>query len=182
MEQLNAEDEMYQRRKKCWLSYGRAMLTIGILGLLTVVLFAMTQSNSNSGDGAEHNSRVIVVDKILHRSGSHEDGTVKSINDDEAAISRKIVKRNVDLMPKSDEESAQNLNDVNSEDNPVMDEQHIKLLKRQQQGSSQNFIQHRHSDGDVYFFKGYKCVPIRKPSKPLYAPLTLRQPGMCCCF
>lgn len=173
MEQRNAEDEMYQRRKKCWLSYGRAMLTIGILGLLTVVLFALTQSNSS--DGAEHNSRVIVDNK----SGSHEDEIVKSIIDDETAMSRKIVKRSVDLVPKSVVES---LNDVNSENNPIMDDQHMKLLKRQQQGSNQNHIQHRHSDGDVYFFKGYKCVPVRKNPKPFYAPLALRQTGMFCCF
>lgn len=177
MEQRNAEDEMYQRHKKCWLSYGWAMLTIGILGLLTVAIFAMTQSNS--GDATEHNSRVI-VDEVFHRSGSHGDEVLRSINDDEAAINRKIVKRNVDLVPKSDDESAQNLNDVNSENNPIMDEQHMKLLKRQQQGSNKNHIQHRHSDGDVYYFKGYKCVPIRKP---FHAPISLRQhPGMLGCF
>lgn len=177
MEQRNAEDEMYQRRKKCWLSYGRAMLTIGILGLFTVALFAMTQSHS--GNATEHNSRVI-VDKIFGQSGSHEDVIVQSIKeDDDDAESRKIVKRNVDLVPKSEVESAQSLNDVNSENNPIMDDQHMKLLKRQQQGSNRNVIQHRHSDGDVYFFKGYKCVPIRKPSKPHYAPLSLRQSGTC---
>lgn len=149
MEPNNAEDEMYQRRKRCWLSYGRAMLTIGILGLLTVALIAATQSHS--GD----DSRVI-EDKVNDRSIEGDDSVV-----------RKIVKRNVEPVPKS-VESVQSLNDVNSEDSSVMDEQHMKLLKRQQQGSNQNYIQHRHSDGDVYFFKGYKCVPIRKGTSQSY--------------
>jgi hypothetical protein len=167
MEPSNAVDEMYQRRKRCWLSYGRAMLTIGILGLLTVGLVVATQSNS----GEDSN-----VDGVNDRIGS------KSVSDDEVML-RKIVKRNVESVPKN-AESVQSLNDVNSEDNSVMDEQHMKLLKRQQQGSNQNYIQHRHSDGDVYFFKGYKCVPIRKTTSKYYEALSLRQrqgsPGMLC--
>jgi hypothetical protein len=167
MEPSNAEDEMYQRRKRCWMSYGRAMLTIGILGLLTVGLVVATQSNSGEDSKA---------DGVNDRIGS------KSVSDEEVML-RKIVKRNVESVPKN-VESVQSLNDVNSEDNSVMDEQHMKLLKRQQQGSNQNYIQHRHSDGDVYFFKGYKCVPIRKTTSKHYEALSLRQrqgsPGMLC--
>jgi hypothetical protein len=166
MEPSNAEDEMYQRRKKCWLSYGRAMLTIGILGLLTVALVAATQSHS--GEDSH-------VDSVNDRSGSGSSEVVKGINDDEVMM-RKIVKRNVDPVPKNIE-SVQSLNDVNSEDNSVMDEQHMKLLKRQQQGSDKNYIQHRHADGDVYFFKGYKCVPIRKTTHRYFDALISKRPG-----
>lgn len=166
MEPSNAEDVIYQRRKRCWLSYGRAMLTIGILGLLTVVLIVATQSKS--GDNTEHSSHAI-GNSENDRSGSH--GVVKSIDGDDSVIMRKIVKRNVDPVPKKDE-SVQSLNDVNSEDNSLMDDQHMKLLKRQQLGSNQNYIQHRHSDGDVYYFKGYKCLPIRKTSVSTFGALT----------
>lgn len=171
-------DEMFHRRKNCWLSYGRAVLTIAVLGLLTVSLYAVTQSNSGHD---EHSSRVIVVDgdENVHQSGPHEDGFVKSVNGDEVAISdqltgRKIVKRfirnnnvegeNSNEVPKN-EQSVQSLNDVNSDNNPQMDSQHLTLLKRQQ-GSNQN-LQHRHSDGVTYYFKGYKCFPIRKKSESL---------------
>lgn len=162
MEPSNAEDEMYQRRKKCWLSYGRAMLTIGILGLLTVALVAATQSHSGEDSHVE--------------SGSGSSDVVKGFEDYDEVTMRKIVRRNVDPVPKN-VESVQSLNDVNSEDNSVMDEQHVKLLKRQQQGSDQNYIQHRHSDGDVYYFKGYKCVPIRKTTNRYFDALISQRPG-----
>jgi hypothetical protein len=182
MELQVADDEMYQRRRKCWLIYGRAILTIAVLGLLTVVLYSMTKSSPDE----EHFSkvRVIVVDD---RSGSHEDESVKSFKSDEIALSddlnrhRKLVKRNVDAsrervsfeMPKnieSGEQSAQSLNDVDEDSEPKLDSQHLTLFRRQ--GASEN-VRHRHADGIVYYIKGYKCVPIRKPSS---SPQELRAP------
>lgn len=191
----NPEDEIYQGRKRCWLSYGRALLTIAILGLLTVSLYAWSQSHS-SGE-SEHNSRVIVVDETTFES---DEVSTK-------VMSRNLVKRSVDLRPNDSEksnekknskekpksskdkkdQSSQSLNDVNSDKSPKMDSQHLTLFRRQQ--SSGQEIQHRHSDGDVYFLKGYKCVPIRNPSK--YFELirarqrtdaTRRVSGMLCCF
>lgn len=38
------EDVMYHRRKKRWMSYGRALSAIGILGLITVTLYVLTRT------------------------------------------------------------------------------------------------------------------------------------------
>lgn len=187
--QRNLDDAAYQRRKTCWLSYGRAILTIAILGLLTVSLYAWSQSHPSNE--AEHNSRVIAVN----------DATVESDEVSTKILSR--TKRSVDLRPndsengnsiekpknsdESEDRSVQSLNDINSEQAPKMDSQHLKLFRRQQNSGLE--IQHRHSDGDVYYLTGYKCVPVRKPSKHLELirarqrlNLPRRVSGMLCCL
>lgn len=172
---MNAEDEMYQRRRKVWLSYGRALLTIAVLGLLTVALYAVTKPNS---DKDEHTSRVI-VDRS-DPSGSSGVDIVKSFKSDDAATivqldQRRVFKRSVDLrqkkidrnlieMPKSSDKIVQSLNDVNNDNDQKTHNEHLKLYRRQ--GINLN-PEHRHADGDIYFFQGYKCVPIRKPQKQL---------------
>ena len=177
----NAEDVMYQRRKKYWLSYGRALLTIAILGLLTLSLYVWAQSSKSHNEHEEHNSKHVIVgeDESFPQSGSFKESE-KIIPSDGIAFNDqlrnpRIVKRNANLqdnensikMPKnfdkSSEQSFQSLNDVNSDNDPKMDSEHLKLIRRQQ-GSNQN-LQHRHSDGVTYYFKGYKCVPIRKPEQ-----------------
>lgn len=190
MMEQNTEDEIYQRRKKCWLSYGRALLTIGILGLLTILLFFATSGLSNKND-AETHSRVIVTDnnQIELESTSIVESDKTTINDQ--LNSNKLVKRSVELESEEKRNRnlidkpknvAQSLNDVNSDDkDPKLESQQLKPFRRQQ-GSSSNHP-HRHPDGDVYYFKGYKCVPIRKPSKQLEL-LRARQrlSGMLCCY
>ena len=182
MEENVEADEVFRRRKKCWLSYGRALLTVSVLGLITVLLFTVTQSKTD-----EHSSRVLVVESV-----SSEDELVKKFNADEAAINKqsetkKRVERSVDgVNRESSSESkvdTNSLNDVNNENNPLMDNEHLKLIRRQQ-GSNPNELQHRHSDGAVYYFKGYKCVPIRKLPKSSPANLVMpdRKFGMLCCL
>lgn len=167
MMERNAEDEMYQQRKKCWLTYGRALLTIGILGLLTLSLYAATRSRSHD---EEHNSRhVFVVDVESPRL------TRESVNGDEIQVRNpKIVRRSVDRrensreVPKNSEsdERAQSLNDVDSGDSDAKaDSEHLKLIRRQQ-GSNGGNLRHQHSDGVTYYFKGYKCVPVLKQQGP----------------
>lgn len=164
MMERNAEDEMYQRRKRCWLTYGRALLTIGVLGLLTLSLYAATRSRSHD---EEHNSRhVFVVDVERPRL------TRESVHGDEFEVRNpKIVRRSVDKseVPKnSDSESderAQSLNDVDSDNEAKADSEHLKLIRRQQ-GSNGGNLRHQHSDGVTYYFKGYKCVPVLKQSGP----------------
>jgi hypothetical protein len=177
MELQVADDEVYHRRRQCWLSYGRAILTVAVLGLLTVALYAATSSGSEK----EHFAKTRVIN-VEDRSGSHEDESVKSFKSDEIASGdREVVKRYVDPrrkrdtidMPKnidSREQSAQSLNDVDGDSEPKLDSQHLKLFRRQ--GSSENVV-HRHADGTVYYIKGYKCVPIKKPSS---TPQELRRP------
>lgn len=46
-------DEAYQRRKRCWQIYGRAFLTIGVLGLITVVLLNLSQNSSSQNDESQ---------------------------------------------------------------------------------------------------------------------------------
>ena len=195
MMEHNVEDEIYQRRKTRWLSYGRALLTIGVLGLLTVLIFTLTQSGSPSNE-SEHQSRVVVIDdyrESFGKEGIVESGKIGETPFNDQSTSLKIVKRAVDLRsndnsintPKNLDSSEQillSLNDVNSEvKKPTSDNQHLKQLRRQSvSGANQP---HRHPDGDVYYFKGYKCVPIRKPSKQLeLLRERQRSSGMLCCF
>ncbi|CRK93557.1 CLUMA_CG007090, isoform A, partial [Clunio marinus] len=179
-QQQNLENEIYQRRKRCWLSYGRACLTIGILGLLTVCLYAVTQTVSGAHE--EHNLKLLEIfvndDHQVHKSGSIEDQISKSESNDKT-WNHKIVERSVGMsqdknnvnenfveIPKNfdkKEENVQSLNNVDSDINPKVDKEHLKLIRRQQ--NSNQLLRHRHSDGDIYYFKGYKCVPIRKSSK-----------------
>lgn len=191
---MNADDEIYQRRRKCWLGYGRAILTIAILGLVTVALYAVTKSNSHKD---EHVSRVIVVDGSDPSEASRVEIVESFKGDDEATSDqldqRRVIKRSVDLrqndvdidsieMPKNSVKSVQSLSDASEDNDPKMDNQHLKQFRRQ--GGNQN-PQHRHSDGDIYYFQGYKCVPIRKPHKQIAQlredPLRARQySGMLC--
>ena len=171
--------ERYHRSKKYWLSYGRAFLTIAILGLLTVSLHVWTQSSKSHNEHEEHNSKHVIVgeDESFPQSGSFKESEKIIPSDGIALRNPRIVKRNANLqenensikMPKnfdkSSEQSFQSLNDVNSDNDPKMDIEHLKLIRRQQ-GSNQN-LQHRHSDGVTYYFKGYKCVPIRTTTKRL---------------
>jgi hypothetical protein len=180
MELQVADDEVYQRRRQCWLIYGRAVLTVALLGLLTVALYAATSSNSDEEHLAK--TRVIVVED---RSGSREDESVKSFKSDEiASDDREIVKRYVDPrrkrdaidMPKSVEQSAQSLNDVDGDSEPKLDNQHLKLFRREGSGETGP---HRHEDGTVYYIKGYKCVPISKAQelrRPPYSTVTPKRP------
>lgn len=171
---MNAEEETYQRQRKCWLGYGRALLTIAILGLFTVALYAVTKSDSSKD---EHDSRVIVIAGPGSPSGSSREEIVEKITNGDAASDqldqRRVFRRSVDQrqnniegnsieVPRDFDNSVQSFSDVNSDKR--MDSQHLKMFRRQ--GSNQN-PEHRHSDGDIYFFQGYKCVPIRKPPKQL---------------
>lgn len=186
---MNAEDEMFQQQRKCWLVYGRALLTITILGLVTAALFAATKSNS---DKDEHDSKINVFDESTLSRSSRVELLKGFKSDDEAAIAqlnqRRQFKRSVDLrqndieidllkIPKNSVKSAKSANAVSSDN----DNQHLKQLQRQ--GASQN-QQHRHSDGDIYYFQGYKCVPMRKPQKQFKADaIRARQNlGMLCCL
>lgn len=173
MMEHNAEEEIYQRRKKCWLSYGRALLTFGILGLLTVVLFTVARSDFSSKN-VEHHERILVIDN--HQKPFAESvGSVSSSLSDQS--SAKVAKRSVDLQTNANrnensidtpknldnkrEQAPQSLNEVDS----VERNQELKQF-RPEPGTS-SYRPHRHPNGDVYYFKGYKCVPIRKPSNQL---------------
>jgi hypothetical protein len=174
MMELDAE-EVYQRRKRRWLTYGRALLTIGVLGLITVALYSMTQVRGSesalddSGSSISRNDIAInnelvnndddqrIVKRDLSGAGEHDDyGDVKSASG-------------------SDENSANEIPDAATN----LDSQHRKLQQRRQQ--SNNDVLHRHtSDGGVYIFKGYKCIPISKPSKQLENLRARHRVGMLC--
>lgn len=155
-------DDLYQRRKKRWLSYGRALMTLGILGLITVFLVIVTKSNNRD----EHSSRIIVVneEKFVHRSEIFDGSKEDESHVEKQRESR--VKRSVDNeVPKNSVDSDERANEVS------------KLIR---QDPSSNFEDRRHY-GEVYYFKGFKChphVPIRKL-------LEFKRPrehwsGMCC--
>jgi hypothetical protein len=163
---MEHREEIFERRRRRWLQYGRALLTVGVLGLLTVALYAMTHSNSK----AEESARII----------EQSDELAISYNSEEFSEKIKIAKRAVrdDKMPKSSSEiKPSSLNDVESDNELDADGQHLKIFRRQQ--SNGNNV-HRHSDNGFYVHKGYKCVPIRKPTKQLENIRARHRVGMCC--
>lgn len=161
MEFRGSREEIFQRRKQRWLQYGRALLTLSILGLITVALYAMTQTNSSK---SEHSSASII---------ELQSELTMSKNSNEKKLAKRATRD--DKMPKSSEIKRQSLNDVESDELDA-DDQHLKMFRRQQSGG--NNI-HRHSDG-FYIHKGYKCVPIRKPTKQLENIRARHRVGMCC--
>jgi hypothetical protein len=114
-----------------------------ILGLLTVsfdILF------SNLGGTQIVYANVITVDP----SASIEDGSVTDVN--AIASNEKLVKRYVD--PCCDY-NVQSSNDISTD--RKLDSEHLRLFRNRGPNSS-----HRHPDGSVYYFKGYKCVPYQE--------------------
>jgi hypothetical protein len=189
MEQQLEVDEMFSRRKKCWLSYGRAILTIAILGLLTVSLYTLTKSNSETDE--EHISKHEIIphdsEEVTIFKSSHKRNTiiVNTFSDDNIkSDGHKIVKRNSNAIQKKNfvtnvtnkpkiEYDSYTQNVQNSI--PKLDSFHSNLFRRQ---GLQERIEHRHSDGTVYYLKGYKCVPIQK-SPDSSSPVELKKPGRC---
>ena len=160
---MNQKDEIYKRRKKCWLSYGRALIVLGILGLLTVSLYIVTQSsfsgksisdeNLNGSQGDEKIDEIKRLDESVHNQ----------------LATHKRIKRNVRSLDNSSntsinvdnsDENLLSLNDLEEKD-LKLDNHHLKQLSRQPDSSQP----HRHPDGDLYYYKGYKCIPIRRASK-----------------
>lgn len=181
MMELQILDEAHLRRKRRWLSYGRALLTIGILGLATVGLLAMTQSTDTHD---EHFSRTVVEngDQMPQKKEIVESPIIDQLTN------RQIVKRSAvnkvsrGVPKKIVNNEANSLNEVNYIDSDLrMDHKQLNPI-RSAQGSSPN-LRHVHSNGDVYYFKGYKCVPMRKP---LQSPAEIKRPpagsGMLCCL
>lgn len=182
------DDQLFHRRRTRWLVYGRAILTIATLGLLTVVLYNITHSQSPESHQEEQRSRLIYADggtlKTPHRrSVSIEDETVRKLNDDETATkSEHRLKRNVPkiVVNSVSAPSAGARNGLKDENDIQLDTDdeigHVeKLQRRVVNQPHHNSHRHRHSDGDIYYLKGYKCVPITKsPSSKSRS----RLPGM----
>lgn len=153
--------EIFQQRRQRWLQYGRALLTIGILGLLTIALYTLTHSNSTSQQ-QDSSSRIIQSDEIAIEVFSEKSVVKRAVSDE---VNDKIPKNNFQQMSSNELD---------------MDSQHLKMFRRQQ--NNNNNIVHQHSDNGIYVFKGYKCVPIRKPTKQLeFLRARQRVRGMCVC-
>lgn len=177
----NSTEEIFARRKQQWLQYGRALLTIGFLGLITVILYSMTHvkspnssSNSNNLITSEQLSARYIVVK--------DEGEKQSIDtvqrDGNERFSEKIIAKRAATNPSSEEKipkrSENSFNNLENENELDSNGQHLKILRRHPPNN--NNIRHRHSDNGFYVFKGYKCVPIRKGVENLRARNRL---GMC---
>lgn len=172
MEYSGSAEELFQRRRQRWMQYGRALFTIGALGLLTVVLYSMT----HTAISAEASSR-IVNDEVARDD--------IAISNNEKFSEKIIIKRAavaVDSTVDDDKIPKNNLNDVESDNELAMDSQHLKIFRRQQLSSNNVHRHSQQSDNGVYVFKGYKCVPIRKPTKQLEYLRARQRAGMCVCF
>lgn len=189
--QRELDDQLFHRRRRRWLVYGRAILTIASLGLLTVILYNVTHTTTSNVDESSSQSRLMnnvgndahEISSKSEKSVSNEDETVRKLNNDETA--RKF-KRNIIIVPKiivnrrsersADGETNEN-NDIQLDD---ADEHQLKQdEKLQRRATNHKTIRHRHSDGDVYYLRGYKCVPIKTSSSSrILTPSNLRLPGM----
>lgn len=160
MMEYNAE-EVYQRRKRLWLTYGRALFTIGILGFLTVGLYAVSQNFWTSSPSNDTQISQMTENDIKY------DNSNKNVNKERTKRSQNSEHEN-EIIPKD-----------YSEILPIHGSSERSHSRRQQ---SSNNVLHRHSDdGGIYIFKGYKCVPISKPSKQLENLRARHRVGMCVC-
>lgn len=180
------DDELFHRRRARWLVYGRAILTIAALGLLTVVLYSMTHQRAPAGD--EQRSRMVFGGVPSSQSVSVEDETVVKLNEEAAAAAvehrskRNVPKIVVNSRSASARESLKDENDIqfdSSSSSSRSDEiGHVeKLQRRVVNQAHHNSHRHRHSDGDLYYLKGYKCVPVTKSSSTMRRNRP-RLPGM----
>jgi hypothetical protein len=195
MMEYNAE-EVYQRRKRQWLTYGRALLTIGILGLLTVTLYYVSQNISYSLSNAKEETELSQIVEIEQNQIKFDPDA--SINTNDIPIidhninvddnkNKKIinkVKRSSDLLSLVNNSEQQKK--VAVDENEIPKDYSENLLvhesseRHYRQQQSNNDIVHRHSnDGGIYIFKGYKCIPISKPSKQLENLRARHRVGMC---
>lgn len=177
MEYRSNTEEIFQRRKQRWLKYGRAFFTIGILGLITIALYSITHgstngSSSNSSISNEESSARFMVIEEKTKSIS------AIVKNEHQGLSEKILAKREAKESFSDEKIPKSSNEnLNSNSELELDGQHLKIFRRQQ--LSDNNIPHRHTDNGVYIFKGYKCVPIRKPTKQLEYLRARHRKGMC---
>jgi hypothetical protein len=181
MMEYNAE-EVYQRRKKRWLIYGRALLTIGILGLITIALYAITHSRSSLRES--ESIKVLVIDDrvdsdqiVEERNNGRKAKRAIDLRSGNEIKVPKNIQNSENVQSHNNNNDNNNKNDVNSGELVSLDTEHAKLFRREQTNSD---VAHRHSeDGTYYIFKGYKCIPIRKPSKQLENKRARQRVGMC---
>lgn len=184
-------DEIHQQRKQCFLSYGRALLTVVLLTGITLFLYQVSQNRND----VEPQSAKIIVDEeseALRQIGSILNRVIHNENNDALTISEleKLPHRNKRTadnhdkientiekqttsdyystnednseLPKLDDNSV-NSQSTNSINNAVTTivKHQSNLHKRYEPGSQKI---HLHPNGGQYlYFKGYKCVPFRHP-------------------
>lgn len=183
-------DEAHQQRKQCFLSYGRALLTVGVLIGITLFLYFVSQDRS---DLEPQSAKIIVIDdeesealrqigSILNRVYNNDALTISDLEklpkrnkrtaDNHDKIENTIEKQttsdyystseNNSELPKLDDSSvnSQSTNSINNAVTTKVKHQ-SNLHKRYEPGTNKV---HLHPNGGQYlFFKGYKCVPFRHP-------------------
>lgn len=162
------DDQLFQRRRARWLVYGRAILTIATLGLLTVVLYNITHTKAQSHDD-EQRARLVFggnsdIDARQPPSQSvsyQEARTVATLSHAESHRAKRNVPKIV-VNSRSSSEARSGLKDENDIQLDSDDEiRHVeKLQRRVVNQAHHNSHRHRHSDGYIYYLKGYKCVPV----------------------
>lgn len=155
--QLSAEDVMYQRRKNRWMSYGRALIAICALGLITVILIVLTRTSFSD--------KIHSMDSGDLKQMSYQEIEVENHVDADKVLIREIVKRSVSfpynaITNNSRSKFRRKLYRKNSLTKSLDVKKTLNLKK------IKNF-NHSHSDGQTYFLQGYTCVPIFKLPKYL---------------
>jgi hypothetical protein len=95
MENSDSLEGIFHRRRQRWLQYGRALLTIGVLGLITIALYAMTHTNAAnasaiSGAIVSEESLRFIDDEVAWRRSGSEQQRDENNNSDDIAISYKV--------------------------------------------------------------------------------------------
>lgn len=186
-------DEVHQQRKQCFLSYGRALLTIGLLIGITLFLYFVSQNRND----LEHQSAKIIVigneeSEALRQIGSILNRVAHNGNNDALTISdlKKLPHRNKRTADNHDKIEntieKQTTSDYYSisEDNSELPKLDDNSVNSQSTNSINNAVTtivkhqsnlhkryepgtnkvHIHPNGGQYlYFKGYKCVPFRHP-------------------
>lgn len=184
-------DEVHRQRKQCFLSYGRALLTVGLLIGITLFLYFVSQDRNDVEPqsakiiviGDEESEALRQIGSILNRVYSNDDALTisdlkklpnrnKRTADNHDKIENTIEKQTTSdyysisednsELPKLDDSSvnSQSTNSINNAVTTIVKHQ-SNLHKRYEPGTNKV---HLHPNGAQYlYFKGYKCVPFRRP-------------------
>lgn len=186
-------DEVYQQRKQCFLSYGRALLTVVLLTGITLFLYHVSQDRNDLEPqsakiiviGNEESEALRQIDSILNRVAHNENNDALTISELEKLPNRnKRTADNHDKIENTIEKQATSNYFSIIEDNSELPKLDDNSVNSQSTNSINNAVTtvvkhqsnlhkryepgsnkiHVHPNGGQYlYFKGYKCVPFRHP-------------------
>lgn len=189
---MNVDEERFQRTRRNWLGYGRALLTFAVLCTITITIYYWAHSGSHNDTETTQRTDLLNISsnyqalELKNSASSHKTIEILPNSNENSRIKKRSADRGLENaidktsvytysydvdseMPKIDDNS-ENLansyydsNDVDGNSNSIPTNlKHNVHFKRQEHKNVP--IIHKHQDGhDYVLYKKYNCVPYRVP-------------------